>query len=53
MYEKGKGVSRDYSEAAKWYRQAADQGHSDAKIRLEECLKKQNPIKYWFDRLKS
>ena len=53
MYEKGEGVSRDYSEAAKWYREAADQGHTLAKYRLEECLKKQNPIKSWFNRLKS
>ena len=27
MYEKGNGVSRDYAEAVKWYRKAAEQGY--------------------------
>ena len=51
MYVEGSGVSQDDSEAARWFRRAAEQGHVDAQTRLEECLKKQNPIKYWFNRL--
>ena len=30
MCEKGKGVKRDYAEAAKWYRKAEKQGHDQA-----------------------
>ncbi len=30
-YEKGRGVSRNFYEAAKWYKKAADQGHRFAK----------------------
>jgi TPR repeat protein len=33
-YEKGRGVSRDFSEALRWYRLAADQGHPDAQYRV-------------------
>jgi TPR repeat protein len=28
IYAKGYGVDQDYKEAAKWYRKAAEQGHS-------------------------
>src|SRR5208283_752417 len=28
MYEHGKGVPQDYSEALKWYRKAAEQGNA-------------------------
>ncbi|NOR73090.1 MAG: hypothetical protein GQ467_04385 [Mariprofundaceae bacterium] len=35
MYDKGKGVTRDDKEAAKWYRKAADQGHASAQRYLE------------------
>ena len=28
MYQAGEGVSQNYAEAAKWFRKAADQGHS-------------------------
>lgn len=30
MYAMGQGVFRNYAEAAKWYRKAAEQGHSEA-----------------------
>ncbi len=30
QYCNGKGVSKDYAEAMKWYRKAADQGHPGA-----------------------
>ena len=33
-YQHGKGVSRDESEAARWYRKAADQGHAEAQYQL-------------------
>jgi len=34
MYDYGEGVPRDYAEAAKWYRKAADQNNADAQIYL-------------------
>jgi TPR repeat protein len=34
MYEKGEGVARDYVEAAKWYRRAADQGYAIGQFAL-------------------
>ena len=34
LYELGKGVPRDYSEAVKWYRLAADQGYAPAQSSL-------------------
>ncbi|MDE2739450.1 MAG: type VI secretion system-associated protein TagO, partial [Paracoccaceae bacterium] len=34
MYYHGKGVPRDYVEAAKWWRLAAEQGHAEAQARL-------------------
>ena len=30
MYESGQSVQRDYAEAVKWYRRAADQGSASA-----------------------
>jgi len=38
MYETGEGVPRDYAAAAKWYRQAADQGLPQAEQRLGNLL---------------
>jgi hypothetical protein len=38
MYETGEGVPRDYAAAAKWYRQAADQGLPQAEQRLGDLL---------------
>ena len=35
-YHNGDGVPRNDSEAAKWYRKAAAQGHPDAQLRLDE-----------------
>jgi TPR repeat protein len=34
MYDEGWGVNEDNSEAAKWYRLAAEQGHSGAQANL-------------------
>jgi len=34
MYEEGNGVARNYEEAAKWYRRAADQGTASAQVAL-------------------
>ena len=36
IYAKGQGVAQSYSEAAKWYRKAADQGHAGAQAALGE-----------------
>jgi TPR repeat protein len=30
MYAKGRGVARDYGEAVRWYRMAAEQGDAGA-----------------------
>ena len=34
LYEKGRGVSRDFAAAAVWYRKAAEKGHPDSEYRL-------------------
>ncbi len=34
MYEKGWGISQDYTEAVKWYREAAEQGHARAQYSM-------------------
>jgi uncharacterized protein len=36
MYAKGRGVTKDDAEAAKWYGKAADQGNSEARARLKK-----------------
>ena len=35
MYDKGWGVTKDYSEAVKWFRKAAEQGDANAKKALK------------------
>ena len=40
MYSTGKGVPQDYNEAIRWYRLAADQGHSKAQEKLKVLLNK-------------
>ena len=39
MYEKGYGVSKDYSEAVKWYRKAAEQGDAEAQNNLGQMYR--------------
>ena len=34
MYANGEGVARDYAEAVRWYRKAAEQGHAVAQNKL-------------------
>jgi TPR repeat protein len=34
MYKYGKGVPKDYAEAVKWFRKAAEQGHAKAQYFL-------------------
>jgi TPR repeat protein len=34
MYDNGRGVTKDYTEAVKWYRKAAAQGNADAQFNL-------------------
>ena len=34
MYEQGQGVKQDYTQAADWYRKAAEQGHAVAQFNL-------------------
>ena len=33
-YYNGEGVTKDYAEAARWWRKAAEQGYSKAKMQL-------------------
>jgi len=39
-YLRGAGVSRSYKSAAKWFSQAAEQGHAESQYQLGELLKK-------------
>ena len=39
IYEFGKGVKKDYSEAIKWYSKAAELGYTDAQTILEKTYK--------------
>jgi TPR repeat protein len=34
LYAEGRGVTQDYSEAARWYRRAAERGHPGGQNRL-------------------
>ena len=36
-YLRGTGLAQDYTEAVKWYRKAADQGHAGAQANLGYC----------------
>ena len=36
-YYNGKGVAKDYTEAAKWWRKSAEQGHAGAQTWLGYC----------------
>jgi len=38
LYATGQGIPTDNTQAALWYRKAADQGHSGAKSNLSELL---------------
>jgi len=38
-YDLGRGVTRDYREAARWYRRAAEQGNAQAQFALAEMYK--------------
>src|SRR5664279_4170158 len=40
MFADGRGVEKDYAEAAMWYRLAADQGNGYAKTKLGELYDK-------------
>ena len=40
MHANGEGVPQDYSEAAKWYKLAANQGHTKAQFQLGMLYKK-------------
>jgi TPR repeat protein len=39
MYDDGKGVPQDRTEAAKWHRKSAEQGYADAKEWLKKNAK--------------
>ncbi|MBT5633763.1 MAG: sel1 repeat family protein, partial [Nitrospina sp.] len=40
MFDRGQGISQDYSEAAKWYQRAAEQDSARAKSHIYEIAKK-------------
>lgn len=44
LYERGKGVPKDYAESAKWYRLAAVQGKADAQKHLADMYRKGNGV---------
>jgi TPR repeat protein len=44
LYERGKGVPKDYVEAVKWYRLAADKGKADAQNYLGDMYRKGNGV---------
>ena len=55
MYEKGRGVRKDYVQAVQWYRKAAEQGNAKAQYNLGLMYAngkgaRQNPViaKEWF-----
>lgn len=39
MYEFGKGVTKDETQAVAWYRKAAEQGNTDAQANLTRLSK--------------
>jgi hypothetical protein len=43
-YRKGEGVSKNYTEAVKWYRKAAEQGHATAQGYLGVCYDNGNGV---------
>lgn len=55
MYESGKGVKQDYTEAVKWYSKAAEQGDAYAQFNLgvkyykgEGVKRNPSKAKEWF-----
>jgi TPR repeat protein len=42
MYDIGLGVPKNYAEAAKWFRKAAEQGNANAKEWLKQNAKEEN-----------
>ena len=44
LYERGHGVPQDYSESARWYREAAEQGHAGAQLYLGIYLAQGNGV---------
>ena len=44
LYERGKGVPRDYAESVKWYRLAAEQGKADAQYYLGNMYRNGNGV---------
>ena len=54
-YENGRGVSQDYSEAAKWFSKSAEQGYARAQNNLGSCyynghgvVKNRTEAEKWF-----
>jgi TPR repeat protein len=43
MYEGGRGVSKDVTQAIAWYRKAAEQGDAEAKENLAKLTKDSDP----------
>jgi TPR repeat protein len=44
LYERGKGVPKDYAESVKWYRLAAEKGKADAQNYLGDMYRKGNGV---------
>jgi hypothetical protein len=48
-YAAGKGVGQNWSEALRWYRQAAEQGHPNAQYNLGTCYAKGRGVRLGVD----
>jgi S1-C subfamily serine protease len=48
MYVKGQGVSRNYKEAAKWYRLSAEQGNASAQFKLGVMYEKGQGVPQYY-----
>ena len=40
----GKGVSQSYSEAMKWYRESANQGSTEAQLKLDQMYSEDQDV---------
>jgi TPR repeat protein len=47
IYEQGLGVASDPLEATRWYRMAAEQGHSEAASALKAIAEKKQRVEGW------
>ncbi len=49
MYSEGEGVIKNYKDAVKWYKKAADQGHTMAQNNLADCYENGHGVEKNYD----